>query len=1170
MQRIPKFAVMMVLTIFLFVIMLAVFSTTNAAPSAASSAILPATDEIDKYIAVTFGDDADIGDSFIGSNAELGADRIVLSVTANGGCPGGYPNLVSVFGSRWDTSTTPDSIVGAATLFEGVDFSSDVALTSDNGGFKFDNSVLFARTGAMGVMANPLKSASNSEFEDTGGVTTDCSATVPLTLGNGVSGGHSFTQLLTDLQAWKTFLSGLATEYDIDANNVADYSNNPATNGTGGFRTNYDAFDTNNDGVVVIDVDPDSDPTKGDPFKVENIDWVIEGAGDKLIVFRLLEGSDMQVNNASILMGANYAASSSANFINEIGIIFLSYQEGSGSSDSVFNAGSNVILNGVAWWDLNVVGEGGPTSINTNLIYNNSQGCGQLISQKVNLQGARWSRCSSMVTPEPAVIGDYVWLDENGDGIQDAGESGIPNVTIELQDGICTPGSNCPTTTTDTNGRYLFTNVISNTYTVVVNTSTLPAGLAANPTYDEDGGGDSSSSATVTHGQEYSTADFGYNWVSPTDSGTPPMGATGAIGDRVWIDADGNGVQDPGEAGLAGVTVSLLTDDNGDGVYGGAGDNSATTTTTNEAGNYIFDGLSPGSYVVEVTSPVGYTQTGDPDTTLDNKTTDPVVLGPGDVYLNADFGYQPSGNSSAIGDTIFLDTNGDGNEDAGELGISGVTVALLDNSGNVIATTITDASGTYSFPGLPSGTYTVWVNDTTNILGELNQSSTPDNSINGGQPCGACNQQNTLTVDGASDNANQDFGYVPDSHSSGDGIIGDTIFLDSDGSATLDTGEGLEGVTVRLYDSTGTHFLAATTTNKNGNYYFGGLSDKLTYVVKVDTSTLPNGGVGMTNSIDPDGGNDSESSTNLSLATNGIDLDQDFGYTVTTPNTINGTVWEDSDANGTLDEAGTGISGVTVVLYDNNGNVVASTVTDSNGDYSFPGLPDGTYSVDVTDDNQVLDGFWHSDGPNDGLNNNSQDDPYTVTVSSGSTNDTADFGYYKDSAGLGNLVWDDTNNDGLQAGESGIFGVEVVLTITYPNGDVVSMTTTTDSSGLYSFGSLLLDENYNGSGTSPTYIISIVAQTALTNYYGGVFYATTPNIGDGSNDSDDPHGVTALPIQGTVDDTFDFGFTLTPTAVNLQGIKVSLNPALPTVALMFFAFLVVSIGTAVSLHHRKE
>ncbi len=92
----------------------------------------------------------------------------------------------------------------------------------------------------------------------------------------------------------------------------------------------------------------------------------------------------------------------------------------------------------------------------------------------------------------------------------------------------------------------------------------------------------------------------------------------------MWIDADGDGFQDPGEAGIGGVTVSLLVDSNGDGIYGGAGDNPAVTTQTDAAGNYIFDGLSKGAYVVQVTPPAGYTQTGDPDDTPDHQTTEPV------------------------------------------------------------------------------------------------------------------------------------------------------------------------------------------------------------------------------------------------------------------------------------------------------------------------------------------------------------------------------------------------------------------------------------------------------------------------------------------------------------------------------------------------------------------
>ena len=59
-------------------------------------------------------------------------------------------------------------------------------------------------------------------------------------------------------------------------------------------------------------------------------------------------------------------------------------------------------------------------------------------------------------------------------------------------------------------------------------------------------------------------------------------------------------MQDPGEIGIGGVEVKLLTDDDNDGVYGGPGDNPATTTTTTDDGRYMFDGLAPASYVVEV------------------------------------------------------------------------------------------------------------------------------------------------------------------------------------------------------------------------------------------------------------------------------------------------------------------------------------------------------------------------------------------------------------------------------------------------------------------------------------------------------------------------------------------------------------------------------------------
>ena len=449
------------------------------------------------------------------------------------------------------------------------------------------------------------------------------------------------------------------------------------------------------------------------------------------------------------------------------------------------------------------------------------------------------------------MIGNRVWLDENGDGVQDAGEDGVANVVVTL-----TPpagvdlgnGDGQPiTTVTDGNGGYLFTNLPPNVeYTVSI---TPPSGM--NPTYDEDSGTsspDNTSKVTPTAGEEHLNSDFGLNWVPQGDSNNPSGATTGAIGDRVWIDANGNGVQDPGEAGIGAVSVKLLTDSNGDGVYGGAGDSPATFATTAADGSYIFDGLSAGGYVVEVDSttlPSGVTQTGDPDGVIDGKTTSPVVLAPGDVYVNADFGYQP-GAGSTIGDTVFVDPNGNGTQDAGEPGIPGVTVALKDITGKIIATDVTDENGNYSFPGLPSGTYTVVVTDTDNVLGELSPISDKRWHRHAQPECG----------DGrwdADDNLDQDFGYAPTGHTSGQGLIGDRIFLDADGNDSDSAGEGLEGVTVRLYDAAGTTLLDSTTTDENGNYFFGGLNPTATYTVKVDPTTLPNGGVGLTNSVDPDG-----------------------------------------------------------------------------------------------------------------------------------------------------------------------------------------------------------------------------------------------------------------------------------------------------------------------------
>ena len=576
------------------------------------------------------------------------------------------------------------------------------------------------------------------------------------------------------------------------------------------------------------------------------------------------------------------------------------------------------------------------------------------------------------------------------------------------------------------------------------------------------------------------------------------------------------------------MTVNLFTDPDNDGIF----DNLVATTTTDENGNYVFDGLASGAYVVETNplslpSGVTWTQTGDPDefaqaaTSPDHRTTAPVILAPGDVFVNADFGYQgDAANTHTIGDTVFFDANADGIQGGTEPGIANVTVTLLDAAGNPLAYAVTNTTGQYLFPGLPDGVYSVVVTDNNNVLGGLKQSADPDVTLD---------NKSTVNLSG-NDNLNQDFGYKPSGHTAGLGLIGDTIYMDVDGNGIQSVTEyGIEAVKVELIDVATGFPVAVTNTDENGHYYFGNLADG-NYIVRVDTSTLPNGGVGMTNTADPDANIANES--NVSIVGGNIDLDQDFGYQVNTPNTIGGTLWNDNNADGTQDGAETiEFAGVTINLLDVNGNVVGTTVTDANGHYEFSGLPDGTYTILVSDDTNVLAGHWLTDGSNPGNDLNSQIVGYSVSVAGGANNQTGDFGYYVNLASIGNVVYRDDNNDGLRnpATEPGIPLVPVTLTITYPNNDTVTLTTLTDGAGFYSFEKLLADDSYEkagvpGNGTEPFYSISVGAvATGFTSTYDGTPDAA--GFGNGTNNnSDNTNGEIAYPVKGAQELTNDFGF----------------------------------------------
>ncbi|MCP3877540.1 MAG: DUF11 domain-containing protein, partial [Sulfitobacter sp.] len=755
----------------------------------------------------------------------------------------------------------------------------------------------------------------------------------------------------------------------------------------------------------------------------------------------------------------------------------------------------------------------------------------------------------------PSSVGNYVWLDEDRDGIQDAGEEGIANVWV----GVSNETSGVVLTTrTDANGEYLFSGLPPGDYSVWILDSNLSSGAAlegmgqttnaVRPNVDL-GNQTQPYSVTLASGESNWTADFGYN-VNPDDD---PL--QGAIGDRVWLDVDGNGAQDANEIGIPDVQVVLYGDPDLDGTY----DTPVASNTTDATGHYLFTNLVAGAYVIGVdtnTLSAGLTQTGDPDdfgsTAIDpdNQTTTPLVLAPGDVFLNADFGYQPASGYD-IGDTVWLDLNADGTNDVSEPGIPGVSIDLIADSNSngvwdagelIIATDVSDEDGKYLFSDLPNGNYLVHIGDVDNVLGGLEQTGDPDATLDG---------TGAVTLNDA-DNLDQDFGYSPAGHSFGDGLIGDTIFYDRNSSGLPEAGEGLSGVSVTL--STNGVVVAVDVTDANGIYYFGGLDSNSAYTVTVDTNTIPSG---LINTVDPDGGNDSTSSVDLSLATNGIDLDQDFGYNADPSGTIGSIgnyVWLDENADGVAQSNEVGIAGVTIDLYvDGNSNGlidpgeqrIATVTSAADGSYSFTNLPADTlsYVVDVTDTAGVLAGHWHSLGTA-GVDNNSQTDGYGLTLTpANADNTTADFGYYVDAAALGNRVWWDANANGVQDdGEAGYPDEEVYLQIVYPDGTTNQLTTISDSNGFYSFGNLMIDEDFGIGGADPVFTIS-VGNVSSNDYT----WPNAPGVVD-TADSDDPTGVIAVAYRGLNDvalnasptnehsiASYDFGFTDQPIFPVISG-----------------------------------
>lgn len=432
------------------------------------------------------------------------------------------------------------------------------------------------------------------------------------------------------------------------------------------------------------------------------------------------------------------------------------------------------------------------------------------------------------------------------------------------------------------------------------------------------------------------------------------VGALFSLGNRVWFDTNNNGLIDGTEVGVDDVTVQLYSAD--------AGGNPTVlrgTQVTAGGGYYRFDDLEAGDYVVVIPED-NFRDVGVGDLAL----TDPLA------------GYWSSGTTISNTGVITDSTSNDPDND-----------------------TDMDENGLYQ----TSGAFDDAVISNAITLGPAATEPTDDDDMPLANPFGESpDAQSNRTVD---------FGFYR-------GSIGDLVYVDSNANGTYDGADlPISGALVELFvrnGGTDTEILVGPdgligtsddatdlTTDVNGEYIFLGLPEG-NYVVKVTPPT----GAGYSSTVDTSAPADTTNpNTNTNNNDNGIgtatgqassnpvtlnpgdagsasnnvvsDADgsthnptMDFGFLLYS---LGNRVWFDTDNDGILDAAESGVNGVRVELYrDTNGNgfydigdaFVDFDTTDATGYYRFDDLTADDYVVLIPSSQfasgAALAGYWSS------------------------------------------------------------------------------------------------------------------------------------------------------------------------------------------------------------------
>ncbi|GAA3927684.1 SdrD B-like domain-containing protein [Microbacterium soli] len=858
-------------------------------------------------------------------------------------------------------------------------------------------------------------------------------------------------------------------------------------------------------------------------------------------------------------------------------------------------------------------------------------------------------------------IGDVVWIDRNQNGQQDrvgaeGGEKPMADVVVNLLDGsgaaVKDASGRDVTTTTDGNGRYLFDDLVAGDYIVEF---VLPDGYRFTeqnsdgvlPGADSDADPTNGRTDVIVVGNDSVTSEYtDQDWnategVDPRwDAGIVPESVS--VGDFVWQDLTGDGIQDSGEPGIPGATLTITGPDGWDGrnVYG----EPVTPVETDGRGLYEFTDLpvlSEGeTYTVTISDvPAKFKPTleNQGERGTDSSTgsaTSGALTEDGASDPTLDFGFVLKTPGASVNKSDVEGRDADDPADPADLsstdGAIDVVFTVFNNGEEPItniglADVTTTGSGAVSYPLLCSATdgdeapseFSLERADA-RWSGELGIGETI--SCTGVLTGVAAHEPHTdvvtLWADGALTGKTivdpENPGTPEDPNRPSDPYnavvktyaIGDYVWLDqAHPNGIQDADEpGVPDVTVVLRDTDGTE-VARTTTDGEGHYSFDELKPG---DYRVDF-TLPRGYILIPENTGDDSTVDSDAiaddakrtsgstvlvtldDTNTALtdrrgitATEGIDPTWDAGVRRAEVS-VGDRVWKDKDRDGIQDDPTDepGIPGVTVVIertdgepvVDVDGNPVDPAITGKDGEYRFdrlPLLPAGeTYVVriDREKSENALDNLVPTlpgAGEDPAADSSDWEERARGLDEDGDEDTTLDFGFVTKRVTVGDRVWEDKDKNGRQdPGEPGIPGV--VLTISGPDGEVVTDVfgepvgpQTTDEQGEYLF------DNLPALHDGEAYKVTIDRDASADALKG--LLPTREGVGDRERDSSTWEAVSrALLTDGDDDLTLDFGFVLEadaplPLALAITGGMAPIMIGLGGVGLLLMSAILLGVG----------